>query len=110
MEECKGLPELKSTLRYLECYITRHFHDEERLMKEIGYPDLSAHMLEHEYFRRAVQKLKAEIHDNGASTRTLMLTERTICSWINEHIFKTDRKIGVYMREGEERNDPPLPA
>ena len=99
MERGEGLDELRNSLRFVESYITRHFHAEESFMMSIGYPDLPSHILEHEYFKREFQKLKRDIHANGANLRTLMLTERMLCSWINEHIYRTDLKIAVYVRE-----------
>lgn len=99
MEKGEGVGELRNTVRFVESYISRHFHAEERYMLKIDYPDLPSHLLEHEYFRREFNKLKLDIQTNGANVRTLMLMERTLCSWINEHIFRTDKKIGAFVRE-----------
>lgn len=93
-------PAIHQVLAFLESYVVEHFHDEERLMQESGYPFIRQHQHEHETFGRYFSRLKAEIL--AAESDTSYLTFRIqllLVDWLINHTTKTDRHFGLYLRD-----------
>ncbi|MDV7340405.1 bacteriohemerythrin [Terasakiella sp. A23] len=76
----------------LDIYVREHFHDEEELLKQVGYDDLDAHLRQHDEFREwlstAKESFKSEHADNGAVGHNLQVFLR---DWLLNHIIKTDQ-------------------
>jgi len=76
----------------LDHYVNVHFHDEEELLKEVGYDDLDAHLRQHDEFRdwlnTAKASFKSETADNIAVGHNLQIFLK---DWLLNHIIKTDQ-------------------
>ena len=76
-------------------YTAYHFAEEERLMKEIGYPALPQHRANHEELVELVNHYRKLLKDRvpGAEKQALEF----IRTWLRAHVLDADRKIGVYL-------------
>ena len=95
----QGDEEVSRLFWFLTAYVATHFADEERLQKEIGFPDYLAHREQHQAFTGKVVELKERLAGEGPtgeffSTVTLFMT-----GWLIEHISGMDRAIGRFMKE-----------
>lgn len=70
----------------LQSYVRDHFAAEEALMQAAGYPDLAAHVAEHESFRRRLAELQVQAMVRDASADTVVFLR----DWLVNHIGKTD--------------------
>jgi hemerythrin len=87
------LPDLKK----LQEYAVTHFKAEENLFLKINYPDATAHIHEHEEFRKELQKLDtlADGTDDLARLKLLLF----ISTWFIKHIMTVDKKYIPYLTE-----------
>ncbi len=78
----------------LASYVDDHFANEEKFMRNIGYPALEEHRRIHENFRRSFrnQQPLLEASDDAAFRGALS----DAFTWIISHIGKTDKKYASY--------------
>jgi hemerythrin-like metal-binding protein len=84
------------TLAALSEYVIVHFRDEEKLLEEIGYPELAAHKQLHDAFRARLAKLYA----NAGGMRLDQIAEEVrllINEWLTQHIMVVDREYVKYL-------------
>jgi CRP/FNR family transcriptional regulator len=76
-------------------YTVYHFAEEERLMKEIGYPALPQHRANHEELVELVNHYRKLLKDRvpGAEKQALEFVR----TWLRAHVLDADKKIGVYL-------------
>lgn len=91
----KGMDTQKKVLKGLVDYAMNHFADEERLMKEYGYPDRPAHKQEHEEFRDRLLEF-VEAHLQGSAPLTVDLLAYLV-DWLERHITGTDKKYQAFF-------------
>jgi hemerythrin len=97
--EGKGKEEVLRLLLFLQDYVKEHFAAEERLQMRHDYPEYTAHRAEHTKFMADVAKLEAEFRTEGATLSLVILTNRTLTSWLIQHIKKTDMQFANYLRQ-----------
>lgn len=91
----KGEEMQKNVLKGLVGYTMNHFADEERLMKEYGYPDRISHKLEHEEFRDKLLKfVEAYLRDAAPLTAELLAY---LVEWLEKHMVGTDKKYQAFF-------------
>lgn len=75
-------------------YTDYHFITEEKYLKEIGYPDIEAHIAQHQ---KVIEKVKEfrETYNKGNYIVTLDLSD-FINEWIKHHILVDDQKYARY--------------
>ena len=95
----KGRAEIVSTMSFLEQYTARHFHDEEILHRQSGYPKVVEHKAIHDAFIKKVQALKQEIIDDGATIVTVGKVNTLIIDWLFNHIRKVDQELEKYINK-----------
>lgn len=81
-------------------YTEFHFQDEERLMRDIGYPDLDDHAALHGALKERVTRYQESLEQGGAVPATEILS--FLKDWLVNHIIYCDMKIGKYIREQKE--------
>jgi hemerythrin len=96
--EGKGKEEVLRLLLFLEDYIKEHFAAEERLQLH-GYPDYAAHKSQHTRFIADVARLTTAFREEGATLTLVIMTNKTLVSWLIQHIGKTDMELAKYLRE-----------
>jgi hemerythrin len=87
------LPQL---LDRLVQYTSVHFAYEERLLREAGYPELSAHKLEHEELRKKALQFQKDFGDGGNAAPFELL--QTLKAAIREHVLGSDQKYAPYLK------------
>lgn len=84
------------TLVKLQDYTKYHFSAEEKMMLELDYPAYMAHKHEHEYFIKQLTELmvKQKAGEMALSFSAFIF----IKEWITNHILKTDKSFGQYIK------------
>ena len=94
--------DLKNLLELIQQYITNHFADEERLMKEIGYKDYQTHKVIHESFkaslRRRIKRLDQLNTEEEINNYKIELAGY-FSGWLVNHIMVEDSKLGAAVQE-----------
>lgn len=90
--------ELKKTLDFLGRYVVDHFGTEERYMARYAYPDAAGHKKQHADFVQYFLGVKATVDKEGASLLTLVQVEKYVIDWLNNHIRKSDKALGAYLK------------
>ncbi|GAB4483483.1 MAG: hypothetical protein OHK006_04600 [Thermodesulfovibrionales bacterium] len=93
-------------IQFLEDYIGFHFGLEEEKMKRSGYPGFEHHRSQHDSFVRAFAELKGELlklegGKKPGSYDLSVATNQVVVDWILDHIRKTDRAFGDFLRNKE---------
>lgn len=91
---------IQATFKDLVDHALDHFAYEERIMRNIGYPDLSEHLVEHDDLRKEVGKIAEEVM-NGQGMDDLKGLVSLIQVWVLRHIVSSDSKIRDFMRREE---------
>ena len=95
MKVGKGSEVVGDVLKSLIAYTQTHFADEERLMKQHGYPDYENHKKEHNQLVMQVQDVNKQVQQGlPVLTNTVMLFLR---DWLLKHIQGDDRKYGPFL-------------
>jgi hemerythrin len=95
----KGRQEIVNLISFLEQYTIRHFHDEEIVQKQSGYPKFEEHKAIHEAFIKKVHELKEEIVRDGVSIVTVGKINSVVVDWLLNHIKKEDQELGRYINK-----------
>jgi hemerythrin len=97
--EGRGKDEVLQLLLYLEDYVKEHFAAEERLQLRHAYPDYAAHKSQHTRFIADIARLTAAFRAEGATLSLVIMTNKTLASWLVQHITKTDMELAGYLRD-----------
>ena len=76
-------------------YVNEHFHNEEKFMEQIVFPELEDHRRVHANFKKTFLKLKAEIESSHEENNCRRIFTDTF-TWIINHIGKTDKKFADF--------------
>lgn len=95
MSKGKSSQILGSLFDEMVSYTQTHFHSEERLMKDHAYPEIIAHVKEHQDLIRQV----GDLHEKyKAGTALLSIaTMDFLKKWLASHILGTDLKLGNFL-------------
>jgi hemerythrin len=96
----RGKDEVLRLLLFLEDYVKEHFAAEEKLQLRHAYPEYQEHKAQHTRFMAEVAKLGAEFKAEGATLSLVIMTNKTLASWLVQHITKTDMEFARFLREG----------
>ncbi len=91
--------ELHAAMDRLIFCIRVHCSNEERLMRELNYPNLVIHFNEHKQFLDEVRTIGADIQDSPVSPKTLALLESTL----EKHFMADEKDYGVFRLSRTER-------
>ncbi len=91
--------DLTAVLEDLRLYATRHFRREERLQREVGFPEAASHHREHE---RLLARLAEIIDEFQAASRgdiqqVAAHTSQLLADWLIDHIIKNDLKMRPFV-------------
>ena len=97
LEDGQGAVVMGDVLDRLMRYAGTHFQSEEFLMEKHGFPGLPTHRVEHEAFVRNMLRYVDDFRAGkvGAPTALLLFLQ----SWLKEHILKSDKAYGPYLRQ-----------
>ncbi len=98
-QRCKS--EIDGVLKFLDDYARTHFADEERYMRETGYPGIQEQIEDHKRYLDALVQLKAQAslpRIQGGSYDLSATTNQIVVDWIVGHIKRLDMKFGEYLK------------
>ena len=95
MKAGQGNAVLQDVLLKLLRYTERHFTAEEAVMKELGYPQLAAHVEQH---RKFVAKVTTVVDQYKAGTVGLSVDVLDfLVKWLSQHIMAVDKQYGDFL-------------
>jgi hemerythrin-like metal-binding protein len=77
-------------------HVATHFHNEEALMRRIGFPGYASHKAEHDAIARAAFALAEGFRD---SSLALADVSEFATKAVMTHVVQSDRTIGCFMRQ-----------
>lgn len=83
----------RSVLSRLANYANVHFAIEESLMRMHGYPDILAHVAEHQRLRKQLAEFQQRLLDADIATQLHKFIE----AWLANHIDVTDRRYVPHL-------------
>jgi len=87
------------TLDFLSKYTHFHFSEEEKKMKESGYPHYEEHHAMHQEFIDKLREMEQDFDEDGV-TRALGESVNTfLWNWLVNHIREVDTKFGRYLNK-----------
>jgi hemerythrin len=86
--------ETLKVVNYLEKYTDKHFSDEEKLMKEVNYPETSNHIKEHSKFKQTVLSIKDQVGEKN--TELIEEIFLGLNEWLIKHILGSDKKFADF--------------
>ena len=95
MKEGKGKEVLEKILNGLIQYTSTHFAEEERLMKQHGYPDYEQHKKEHNQLVLQVLDLQKNHKEGKAILTQSVMT--FLKDWLQKHIQGEDKNYGPFL-------------
>lgn len=95
MKAGRGNVVLQDVLLKLLRYTERHFTAEEAVMKELGYPELAAHVDEHHKFIEKVTKVVDQYKANAVGLSVDVLD--FLVKWLSQHIMAVDKRYGDFL-------------
>ncbi len=91
--------EVGRLLEFLGDYVVEHFAAEERLMQVSHYPSFEGHREEHRRFVKELELLRQELKTEGPSHLFVIRVGNRVTEWLREHIYRTDRMVGQWIRD-----------
>lgn len=73
-----------------------HFDHEEQLMRDLGYPDLSAHVQQHNHLIDKLNEVADKIAKNTLASIDL---KAFLTAWLVGHIVTFDTRLSAYVRQ-----------
>lgn len=103
----RGPEQLRELFHFLDSYAASHFAAEERLMKELAYPESAEHSEQHQRFIERFSELQRHLDNRGPTVELLVVTTKTMLYWLGEHIRNTDRQFAAFLRNTVEFSSVP---
>jgi hemerythrin-like metal-binding protein len=92
----RGAETLGTLLAELTKFTMSHFANEEKIMTDMRYPEMLAHVQQHDQIRRKVTEVEARFErGETAITIELMLF---LSDWLRNHTMVIDRRLGDYIQ------------
>lgn len=82
---------------FLQSYVREHRATEERLMRELGYPDEATHVAEHAVFAAAVEDLARQFAECGPTARLVLRLEVELTGWLRNHLYAADATFARFV-------------
>jgi hemerythrin len=101
MDECskgKGRSQLEPTIKFLVDYVNKHFAHEEQLQKNSNYPNMAAHHMFHENYKRKLMEIVNAIPSSGPGVKDLANMNMHIGLLVS-HIKTEDKKLGSFLKK-----------
>ncbi len=84
----------QKALDEMEEYGRKHFAFEEDYMRQLGYTDLSAHLLLHKNFYTMLNKFRQDMADGEIVLNSHII--KTVKNWLLSHILVEDQKYAIF--------------
>ena len=87
--------EIREILDTVEDFVLIHFSEEERIMREVGYPGWRQHKIQHDGMSDLVFRLKADLEHGRLPDAEQVF--KMLHDWLIRHILGEDRKYMPYL-------------
>ena len=87
--------QVKESLDFLVKYTVEHFGTEEKIMKDMAYPKLTSHMVEHTQLVQKAKDLQARLAEGKPVT---MEVTTFLADWLKHHINEVDMGYVEFKR------------
>ena len=87
--------EVHRVIEDLEDFVLVHFSEEEKLLREVGYPEWRRHKEIHDAMYELVFKMKADVEHGRTPNAQLVFA--ILNDWLVGHILGEDRKYIPYL-------------
>jgi hemerythrin len=94
----KAKEEIEKTMDFLVAYTVKHFHDEEKLMREHNYPQALIHRSYHEGFKQSVAEYVERLKVEGATEQFAECVITSMGDWLVHHIKGDDFAMAAYIK------------
>jgi hemerythrin len=93
-----GGERLHKTIRFVNDYTIKHFHDEEALQVQSQYPNYESHKQFHESYKKSVHDFMIEFIRNGVSGDLVTRAKKGIGEVLIAHIKNEDIRLAAHIR------------
>ena len=97
MSEGKGSEILNDIVEQLTKYAKVHFKREEFLFKSTNYPDMAAHINQHEVFIAKVKEFQKGVDQKKINVSVEVIS--FLGDWLINHIKLSDKKYGPHLKK-----------
>jgi methyl-accepting chemotaxis protein len=95
----KGRETVDEIIKFLEDYVVTHFTLEEEFMAKYNYPGHTVHNEQHHQFVNSFARLKEKIDREGVGSHISIYTNQIVVDWLQDHITKTDKALGKFLKQ-----------
>jgi len=88
---------MSEVLERLEVYIDEHFRDEEGMLANAGYPDLTAHKQQHKAFEEWLAVSRRAFREPEVSSMLRESISAYLKSWLINHIMVCDKEYASWL-------------
>lgn len=99
-DESAVLPDKQKVFKDLIDHALEHFDYEERIMRNIHYPDYEHHLTEHNELRKEIGKISESVL-HGEDVADWKGLVSLVQVWVLRHIVASDTKIREYLRHAD---------
>jgi two-component system CheB/CheR fusion protein len=85
-------------LRFLQHHTASHFEYEEKLMVDVGFPDLEPHQRRHREFLDEFHRLRERLRTDGATPGNAAALVDAVERWVTQHVLRADRVVAEFIR------------
>ncbi len=89
--------ETARALAFLDGYVKTHFADEERVMRERGYPALDRHRHMHRVFTEELASLEERHRNTGVTPSFTLAFTNLFEGWFVKHVASVDQRLGEFL-------------
>ena len=94
--------QVNRTLDFMKDYVVTHFHDEENLQRELGYPELLSHRKLHQEMVAYVVGGSRQYEESGNQEQLMQQFAGRLLAWLINHVASEDQKIADFARRKEQ--------
>ena len=94
--------QVNRTLDFMKDYVVTHFHDEENLQRELGYPELPSHRKLYQEMVAYVVSVSRQYEESGNQEQLMQQFAGRLLAWLINHVASEDQKIADFARRKEQ--------
>jgi len=102
----KGMGEIEitKTIGFLRNYSIEHFENEEKLMQEKKYPQISEHKNQHKLFISTIDSIEEDYREEGATKELVNTINNLLLNWLKNHIRENDAKLADFIKDAQKNS------
>ncbi|MBF0554426.1 MAG: bacteriohemerythrin [Nitrospirae bacterium] len=105
----ESVQQVGMAIDFLRGYIVKHFQMEERYMETYGYPGMDNHKEQHQKFIEDFETHQERFYQSIVDYHIALEIKGWLYNWLINHITKTDKALGEFLRQQIARSKYLLP-